>query len=1434
MMSMTKVPYSFFFFPLLIIVLSCQKQSPPAITPEEIKGIREIERLEACSKVNFNKGVFLYRNALDLFVCTKWDEEFPHMFKSLKTVNADSWNHIMEPIDQAFIENQVRRDHVFKNIHDLDSKGGLDDLSYVISALNEKNFFDSAKTLFTCTENPINYECLERAGRIPLKKSLKNIIHFVDVKPETFESFSFFIKALTKSLEGKQEVLRTEINKFRASPLYIPARLKIVDAIASKVNVGLSEEDRDFISKILLSRNSNEDTPWIYQWIQDSKMNREKFRDLLEYPVLTNPEFVGEIKKLEKIYDSALSCSIKSNNNPNDLVRFVFKAHLSDYVSVIRLKNYKDFYDFSSMGLVGLKSSTEVCRELESNKYDLNFIKTLTHFADFMKEKKYYELVKFLLTQTTASGDLDKTFAQNLYLPDMVTNEIFFSINKLNTDIISRTREFFPLVFDMVQRFTPEAFDALGTFAQDMTLPENDSKFKALAEVWDFFNTDEKNFAFNFLDRHFDKKTKFVLLFDFYTKFLDDLKDVQPIFKEKWIGNSEKEEASYSALQDLFFKLAGKDTLLDFKKFFSRNQILKVLEVISHGSDINKKAKNELNYIYSDVYIARSRSDKYILKINYNSSLDSDYDSSSVLECMQKFSDIQNGFYELVRHLPAACTSISNENIAFRMFGWLNAIEDSYLSYKKTNTSVESLLDQSGILSPYMINSSIAMTKILDGLIGPLGAPLPTEHGFNYLLNSVHDHLIKMSAAPLVDDNVKWISRIFDVSPERNILHRNALVKSFSEEDNFSYSKMFFYNIGNLFSEYGNWIKQGEHSRAVSRSFGKYDPMYDCEKVVNHFIAPYPCPGREVVKKYGNSLLYSLRNIFEKENGSPVAMLLKALKTNEGLSIPLNSMNSKKFRLSLKDTFRFLYDTSDKKLKINNQEISFVNEKNERSREKVTTLERIESVIREVRFGNNYLGAAYLNAVVHGENYNLDVLERKKLLQKCVNLPVIRCTRKMSDSDLRMALNSLEVYDALLDINNGRSIDARFNYGDYLKTFLQSLVASSATEAQKEQLLPLKDEALLKHNGKVLNDITLLTGLSNAARLIQDRIGRTRLDFERFISSEEFKRVDRSLLYGFDLPVAGMSAELLLNKLKIVPINEKQNLFENSVDWVAGLNYDEIRLVEDTIGRAMVVGSFLGSPEVVFSNEHFKSLTSKYSNNNVFQLFLALEKIIDYWPTLKNYFPIDVKLIEVVKPINTALYFLTKKLSAVSDPEKNIAYIALNDLFLILQKSVFDNIPNNHMIRSFAEKTQGLELLIEALKNPELVSNSYSLVNEDYRYLSILHLNNGDWFSTIGQNIKRMARSAQVDFVPIRDYLSFTTQNEIRRIGNTSTNANYHFDEPASLIKFLSKKANNDQTNFMLLNQKVFIENFDKITEMINYLIPAIAIKAINPPFRFN
>ena len=605
---------------------------------------------------------------------------------------------------------------------------------------------------------------------------------------------------------------------------------------------------------------------------------------------------------------------------------------------------------------------------------------------------------------------------------------------------------------------------------------------------------------------------------------------------------------------------------------------------------------------------------------------------------------------------------------------------------------------------------------------------------------------------------------------------------------------------------------------------GTYDPRFDCKNFINQNVTPNPCPSAEVVKKIGADLLNVVSNVWEKNEGSPIGAILQGTKIGEGLDIPLDAPKTTKYRLSLDEIFRYHYDASDRSLPVNNQKIKYINEQGQEFNESLTILERIETVIREVRFGNNYLGVAYLNNVVHGDEYNKDVQSRKGILDACIKIPIIRCGKPMSASDIRMTYNALATYDGLLDINNGLGRDSRFHYGNFLKTFQQTLVGSSAKKAQAAKFFPLEDKELLKHNGKALVDITMLTGLSNTGRFIRDRIGRSREDFEAFLSRPDFKRVDRTWLYGFELQETIPSAERLIKKIK------DQHILDDSVDWLSNLNYGELRLVEDTGARLLVVASFLGTPDIVFEKKGYTYLNDKYKNNNISKAFLALEKIIDYWATIKKIYPGDASLIDLIKPINTGLYFLTEKLNSTQDPEKNIAYLALNDVFLALQTMLFEDLPDARILAHENITNKGQDFLLGLLNDENKLDFSIHTLREDYHYFNIFYQQESEWFQATGQNLQRLAMEPRLELTPLRDYINFTTKNAVCLYAEKACEKNYHYDEIANLLNFLQQKTDNGETNFMLANKTLLLENLDQVVQIITDIFPAIKIKEVYPP----
>jgi hypothetical protein len=171
---------------------------------------------------------------------------------------------------------------------------------------------------------------------------------------------------------------------------------------------------------------------------------------LLEYPILINPDFIKDIRGIKTLYDEAFKCSYKKDSTPNNIFEFDLKNGVGDYVTVLKDKNYKSFYDFTSMHVTGIKLASESCKELVDNKYDASLLRAAVKVAEFFQDKNNYDLIKFLLINSTTKADADKTFAENIYFGDLLASEIFSSAVNLGGSISGETREFFPVVYDIL------------------------------------------------------------------------------------------------------------------------------------------------------------------------------------------------------------------------------------------------------------------------------------------------------------------------------------------------------------------------------------------------------------------------------------------------------------------------------------------------------------------------------------------------------------------------------------------------------------------------------------------------------------------------------------------------------------------------------------------------------------------------------------------------------------------------------------------------------------------------------------------------------------------------------------------------------------------------------------------------------------------------
>src|SRR5690606_4924206 len=169
-----------------------------------------------------------------------------------------------------------------------------------------------------------------------------------------------------------------------------------------------------------------------------------------------------------------------------------------------------------------------------------------------------------------------------------------------------------------------------------------------------------------------------------------------------------------------------------------------------------------------------------------------------------------------------------------------------------------------------------------------------------------------------------------------------------------------------------------------------------------------------------------------KNNDSPLAIrqFLTAMDPAAGLQIPLGSRNTKAKVLSIHESLKMFWDLTDKSLPINKINMPYEIDGKKKD-EEVTTMERIEVVIRDVNFDENYLGAHYKNSVAKSHDY-LKVVESKYgMFKVCVKAGF--CGKFMSRNERRLARNAISSFPSLMDVEKNE-----FKYGDYMKALNES------------------------------------------------------------------------------------------------------------------------------------------------------------------------------------------------------------------------------------------------------------------------------------------------------------------------------------------------------------------------------------------------------------
>ncbi len=1163
--------------------MSCTKQTPSQIEDSYTENI-ENDRLIACSRMNLFQNLFEHENQLAIFDCTQWSKKFPSMRAQVAKIPGEKWNHLLMPLSsEALNDRQILRQFIGIT-QKLDEEDGLEDLGKAITALSDTNFYDGMNDLFRCAAGE---EC-DRKNRISRREVEKSIRTLNLVAAEN-QRIHKLLTQLIYSTVSLPNDFGKRFSKVLASPQFKTSRVKFLDTLVNFIAKPKTDTDSKLVSSLLdTSTLPLEKT--LYGWVNSNAFNKELLQKLLAFKK-NNPLVLDDLRSIAAVRKLGLKCSQLSEKS--------FFVDLDHHLVVIlnKLKDLdsEDLARYLEEDIALHQIASQSCPEFRSIKvnlsdkvHELSVVRLKKSLVDLIAVPGVLPLVRILsrsvLEATEQSeaeiGRLVSVYGEQDYLG--VALSMLEIIEDKESSVISDYVKF-------LKGFKKETYTEMAHLATRAFSSEFRESWPALGSVWSFFNDAEKDFLFNYVDRHFNDQTNFKPLFNYYLDAYTVLLDRIPsVIRTLNLNN--KAEQTFESLKAIASNLSGKEVLAEFSLFFSREHILKVIELFINGERLTQWAEQIRSLLPAN-------------NPNRQTFTFSDENSFVASKCLNSLSSTDLEL--LIKDFPKDCrpfdTQITLKN--------LQLLSELALQYQLEHES--ELFSSGGLLDEHVMQSLILMAKNAQMAVGGRDAlekllvnarkNLSSKEFYEFA-NLLSKLVLNNDGADYKDFRSKILIQLASAVSDQNLLKNMASVlKSIA-----------------VSKESGQWAELSQ------KEYPKEERKLKCENDLNKSIGGTPCPDKQELLDFAKKFIELLTRRNDSESPIAARLFLKALDSNAGVPIPLRARQTHNQNLSIKESLSMFYDLSNRALPHNDQALNYTTQDSS-STQKTTAMERIEVVIRDVNFDENYLGAHYKNSVAKSFDY-LSVVESKyKMFKICVKAGF--CGKFMSRNEKRMAKNAVEAFPSLMDVQlHG------LNYGDYMKALLGSVVGSSSKVSQISTIVKFKKDGdgfnipwiqtkrqLRKHNGKVLSELAEISAFSNMARWTRDRFARSPEEFEVFIKSKSLNLISDQLLRGFDSAVSDETLISLLQSLN----PENSTVIENVIDFVSTLEYQELRKIEDIIGDLLIISSSVCDINQVcnwdkalqfmaWSASHYDELSKPWTMQSFKSFLFAIHPITDH------------------------------------------------------------------------------------------------------------------------------------------------------------------------------------------------------------------------------
>ena len=883
------------------------------------------------------------------------------------------------------------------------------------------------------------------------------------------------------------KIIGIKKEKFKNSFSYIleNSHLDLIK-IFDEITTSISNLDQGDETRLVAEWIYQKNTSILSNWVNYNQSDSSDFSQFINLATVDYPEIENDLKLILQAKENNFLCNSLSTNVP-----FVVKAkdEMESVLSVLAKQDQvlwiKEVLNSQTKN-TGLK---HFCTSSNSNGPVKNFIsaneRLLSHLEIIGTNPSHFYIM-------SSSQDLIKSYQYNNWgLLEVLSGPVIKNLRSFYTNIPTNIQaELNEWSYEFLKALPITSFKTISETIETWNNQKNDQSFKEVIKFWSHLRPEEKSILMIMILEIIQSDIDLLKIEKSFELLIENFSDWdQKMLKTIFVD----EEKTMSSLLSIVGSMFKEESLNEWIKFVEKDHLFELFILLS----MDAKKFNSVQ--------------KETLQVSQSSFL-FDTQTAEFVDCFKKFSTrstIEN-YYSLINNLPSECKPhLKDIGFVGRIYDWMNI--SNYTFYEYAGYELHS---ETGVWAPEFIH-------FLFGYAVLVGDIFKRETGsiqYDQLYLDVSKVFMSNQNRTLIND----MFLIFHKQWNKNLPAEKFLTK-------LSHSKS--EHVKNEIIKMVDWLQ----SPLVFEE--NYFNWKQCKTFYN-LPQEKRCLAEETIITKLHDVIDEL---VDEENGKSVLEgIIKLIHPENGIRIN----NQKIVKADIHSVLRFFYDLG---LKETNQ--NYVFQKNNRSQMmNSSTISRLETLIDEISFAENFYGAFFMNEVADSYNY-LKTLKTNKPLLKILKSGsgAFRVFGQLPKESKEQLKNVDQTFDSLAELDNRHSPSGleEMRYGDLIQGLLKTIQLASPDDAQSYSPWRIPNpEISSKHKGIILTNLTQLSAFSRFHEYLKihvDQVG-----VEKFFTSNEL-----SLMNNFIRKVD--------HKTWNIHIRE---ILKNSKPWISFLVKNELGEVE--------------------------------------------------------------------------------------------------------------------------------------------------------------------------------------------------------------------------------------------------------------------------------